>query len=204
MLAKNTDKPIAKHGDSSNKSTNGEQKHILVQSALRLFHEKGYGKVNFSHIAKAVGIANKEAQKYFSSKEDICHLVIDAHLANQKAQFEEIDLNNNPRQRLSLYLDNLFENVDSLIKFGCPLTNLYFDVKRDDQELADHAAELLLARLGWIREQFVLITQVEDIADIPERLASAIHGISLLAQVIDSEHLIRHQANQLKQWIRSM
>lgn len=204
MLAEKTDNPLAKQGESSSKSTGGEQKHILVQSALRLFHEKGYGKVKFSHIAKAAGITNKEAQSYFSSKEDICHGVIEAHLANLKAQFGEINQNSNPRQRLILYLDSLVEKVDGLISFGCPLTNLYFDVKRDDRQLADHAAELLLTRLSWIREQFVLITRVKEITDIPERLTSAIHGISILAQVMGSEHMIKHQVNQLKSWIRSM
>lgn len=204
MLAEKKDTPDTAHSEGSNKRVEEEQKYIMVQVALRLFHEQGYGKVKFSDIAKASGISNKEAQSYFSSKEEICHRVIDKHLENQKAQFEEINENSNPRQRLSLYLDTLVDDSDSLIAYGCPMTDLYFDMKREDKLLADHAAEILKQRLSWIREQFVLITRVENIIDLPERMDSAIHGISILAQVTGSVQLIKHQVNQLKSWIRSM
>ncbi len=204
MLAEKTDDLEAAGREGSDKRVVKEQKYILVQVALRLFHEQGYGKVKFIDIAKSSGISNKEAQSYFSSKEEICHLVIDKHLDNQTAQFEEINENSNPRQRLSLYLDTLVENSDSLITYGCPMTDLYFDMKREDKPLADHAAEILKQRLDWIREQFVLITRVENIMDLHERLDSAIHGISILAQVTGSKQLIKHQVNQLKSWIRSM
>ncbi len=175
-----------------------------MQAALRLFHEQGYGKVKLSDIAKASGITKKEALDYFPSKAEICHHVIDAHLENQAVQFEEINQNSNPRQRLSLYLDTLVENADALIKYGSPMTDLYFDMKREEKQLADHATKILQQRLDWIREQFVLITRVKDILDLHERLDSAIHGISILAQVTGKPKLIQHQVNQLKSWIRSM
>lgn len=204
MLAEKKDVPDTVQGEGTDKRIEEEQKYIMVQVALRLFHEQGYGKVRFMDIAKSSGISHKEAQGYFSSKEEICHLVIDQHLDNQTAKFEEINKTSNPRQRLSLYLDTLVENSDSLIAYGCPMTDLYFDMKREEKPVADHAAVILTQRLDWIREQFILITQVGNITDLPERLDSAIHGISILAQVTGSPQLIRHQVNQLKSWIRSM
>lgn len=190
--------------EATQKSVKKEQKYILIQVAMRLFQEQGYGKVKLPHIAKVAGISHNEAKSHFSSEQEICHQVIEAHMTNLLAQFEDINLNGNPRQRLSLYLDSLVEDIDSLITYGCPLTNLYFDVRREDKRLADHAKELLLARLTWIREQFVFISRVKDITDVHERLTSAIHGISILAQVLNSETLIKQQINQLKSWIRSM
>lgn len=181
-----------------------QQEYILVQVALRLFHEQGYKKVTLGDIAKAAGVTVKETNDYFPSLPEICHGVIEAHLDNQTAHFEEINQNNNPRQRLSQYLDSLIENTDNLVAWGCPVTNLYFDVRREDDALSEHAAKLILNRLNWITEQFVLITRVADVSDLPERLTSAIHGMTLLAQATGRTDLIRTQVNQLKSWIRSM
>jgi len=181
-----------------------QQKFILVQVAQRLFHEKGFSKTSLSHIARGAGLSHKMAQNYFSSTREICHQVIDVYLKTQNDQFEKISHNSNARQRLSLYLDQFAEDSDSLVARGCPLTNLYFDVKREDDALAEHAAKLLQNRLDWIKEQFVMVMRVEGVTDLPERLASAIQGIVIMAQVTGNDRLIGHQVNQLKSWIRSM
>lgn len=181
-----------------------EQQHILIQAARQLFQERGYGKVKLSDIARGAGLTLKETQLYFTSPQEICTEVIKSHRQSQHALFEDINQNTNPRQRLSLYLDSLIENTDILITRGCPITNLYFDVKREDHNLASEAAELLKQRLEWIRAQFVEIMRVENNTDLPERLTGAIHGIAILAQVTGNPDLIRNQVNQLKSWIRSM
>ena len=192
------------NGESAMGDRSNQQKYILVQVAKRLFHERGYGKVKLTDIAKNAGISLKETQGYFSSPQDVCLRVIDVHWEEQLAEFDNIDQNSNPRQRLSLYLDSLLENSDEMMSRGCAITNLYFDVKREDPELDDLAAKLLQQRLDWIKEQFVAITRVENITGLPERLDSAIHGISILAQATGNPALIRNQVNQLKSWIRSM
>jgi len=204
VLAEKTESLKTGQNETISVGEEKEQKYILVQVALRLFYEKGYGKVKFSDIAKGANVSVKTVQGYFSAPEEICHQVIDEHLANQAALFEKINQNSNARQRLSIYLDSFVDSTDSLIAWGCPLTNLYFDVKRAEGTLAAHASKLLQNRLDWIREQFVLITRVEDISDLPERLASAIHGIAIMAQVTGNDRLISGQVNQLKSWIRSM
>lgn len=200
VLAEKTDTP-------ENTDTNGpnrQQEFILVQVALRLFHEKGYDRVKFSDIARAAGVTIKEAQEYFADKTEICHQVIESHLNSQSTLFADIDRNSNPRQRLSHLLDNIADNTDILMSRGCPLTNLYFDIRRGDKQLARQATSLMRQRLDWISRQFVLITRVEGTTDYAERLASAIIGISILAEVSGNDGLIRRQVNQLKSWIRSM
>lgn len=204
MLAEKKDISVVASGDNLPQHVIDDRKEIVVRVALRLFNVRGYGHVTISDIAKEAGVAKKEVQSYFPSMGDICHQVIEVHQATQKALFEDLNQNSNPRQRLSLYLDSLVEDAEEMIAFGCPITNLYFDVKREEKELADHGASLLQRRLDWIRQQFSLITRVDNILDLPERLDGAIHGISILAQVTGQGNLVRKQVNQLKSWIRSM
>ena len=200
MLAEKTTNPENRCADGTNK----QQEFILVQVALRLFHEKRYDKVKFSDIARSAGIPTKEAQVYFADKAEICHQVIDTHLDNQAALFADIDQNSNPRQRLSRFLDNIADDANALVLRGCPLTNLYFDVRGEEEQLVRHATRLMRQRLDWITQQFVLITRVEGTTDFAERLSSAIIGICVLAEVSGNERLIKRQVNQLKSWIRSM
>lgn len=200
MLAEKTGNP----GNICEKATNKQQEFILVQVALRLFYQKGYGKVKFSDIARATGISTREAQGYFTDKAAICHQVIDTHLNNQSELFAEINRNSNPRQRLSQFLDTIADDSDSLMSRGCPLTNLYFDIRREGEQLAGQGAKLMRQRLEWITKQFIVITRIKEPTDLAERLSSAIIGISILAQVSGNNRLIRSQVNQLKSWIRSM
>jgi len=204
VLAEKTGRTETDQGEDFATCDDEQQKYILVQVALRLFHEQGFSKTSLPHIAKGAGMSLKTAQSYFSTTEEICYLVIDCHLENQSRQFDRINENGNPRMRLSLFLDDLVKNADLITRCGCPLTNLYFDVKREDSVLSDHVAKILQNQLKWINEQFVSIMRVEGVTDLPERLISAIHGISVMAEATGNDKLISNQVNQLKSWIRSM
>lgn len=196
--------PTSPDGDQTIDHADDQRKNTVLQVALRLFHERGYDKTGLNDIAAVAGITDKELAGCFSSLEEICFQVIELHLANQSAQFDQVCRTDNPRQRLSLYLDSLAENADALVSGGCPVTNLYFDVKREDQKLAELAATLLQQRRNWVKEQFVLMAMVAQADDLSERLTSAMHGISILAQAMGNARLIRRQVIQLKSWIRSM
>jgi len=191
-------------GFNDRQSNDGQSAERLVQEAKRLFHEQGFGQTTMSKIATAAGMTATEAKEFYASPQEICDDVIKIYQAELESQFEKYSENSNPRQSLSLYLDSLSDNAEKLITCGCPITNLYFDVRREDKALAQHASELLRQRFNWISAQFVLITRVESNQELPERLVSAIHGICILAQATGNARLIRSQVNQLKSWIRSM
>ncbi|WP_417624936.1 TetR/AcrR family transcriptional regulator [Paremcibacter congregatus] len=191
-------------GDGNEAREDRHQKHIVVQVARRLFQAQGFGRTTYSDIAKAMGISAQQVKDYFPDLEDVCHAVISDYLDQQADAFEGFSRESNPRQRLSLYLDSFSADAENLITEGCPMTNLYMDVKRGNAALADHAAKLLQHRLNWTKQQFVLITRVAEVSDQPERLVSALHGIIIMAQVTGDTRLIRSQIIQLKSWIRSM
>lgn len=176
----------------------------LIKAASILYHQKGYGKVRLSELARAAGITTKDFNERYRSQGALCLEVIEAYRQSQAELFKQINRNGNPRQRLSLYLDEFSNEADILVANGCPVNNLYHDVKRMDQALAGPAAELIRQRLDWVSEQFVLITKVERVEELPERLTSALHGIVIMGQATGNPRLIRTQINQLKSWIRSM
>ena len=48
-----------------------ERKREILETAMRLFYEKGYEKTSITDIAKAIGIAQGLCYRYFPSKESL-------------------------------------------------------------------------------------------------------------------------------------
>lgn len=60
-----------------------ERKQEILDTAMRLFREKGYDKTSISDIAKAIGVAQGLCYRYFPSKEALFDDVIDQYAAVQ-------------------------------------------------------------------------------------------------------------------------
>lgn len=63
-----------------------ERKQEILDTAMRLFYEKGYEKTSIADIAKAIGVAQGLCYRYFPSKEALFDSAIDQYateLANK-------------------------------------------------------------------------------------------------------------------------
>ena len=60
-----------------------ERKQEILDTALRLFQEKGYEKTSISDIAQEIGVAQGLCYRYFPSKEALFDDVIDQYAAVQ-------------------------------------------------------------------------------------------------------------------------
>ncbi|MBU3877244.1 TetR/AcrR family transcriptional regulator [Faecalicatena sp. AGMB00832] len=56
-----------------------ERKQEIIETAMRLFHEKGYEKTSIADIAKAIGVAQGLCYRYFPSKEALFDCTIDQY-----------------------------------------------------------------------------------------------------------------------------
>lgn len=56
-----------------------ERKQEILDTAMRLFYEKGYDKTSITDIAKAIGIAQGLCYRYFPSKEALFDSAIDQY-----------------------------------------------------------------------------------------------------------------------------
>ena len=60
-----------------------ERKQEILETAMRLFQEKGYEKTSISDIAKAIGVAQGLCYRYFPSKEVLFDEVVDQYATMQ-------------------------------------------------------------------------------------------------------------------------
>ena len=100
-----------------------DTKKKILDVALTLFAEKGYGNVYVGHIAEGVGIKAPSLYKHYKSKQDI----FDECVKFFYRRMEDAITKNNA--------DNDFTNIstDELIEKVCGMFEFYLD----DEELSD-------------------------------------------------------------------
>ncbi|TPD61801.1 TetR/AcrR family transcriptional regulator [Emcibacter nanhaiensis] len=176
----------------------------LVLSALALMRKQGYHKTTLEDIADDVCLPLDKVTDCFATKADLCLQVLDRHNEHLSEIFSKTEEQSNPRQRLSSLIDSLVDEGESLVKYGCPITRLFLDLKNESPELEQAATALVNRRLEWITEQFRLMSFVDEAPDLAARLTGALYGVTLLSSAAGDETILRNQLNQLKSWIRSM
>ena len=91
-----------------------QRRQEILDTAMKLFYEKGYEKTSITDIAKAMGVAQGLCYRYFSSKEEIFDTAIDK------------------------YAEVLTNKMKSSVNFDMPLKEMIFnmstfkDVETDD------------------------------------------------------------------------
>ena len=100
-----------------------DTKKKILDAALTLFAEKGYGNVYVGHIADAVGIKAPSLYKHYKSKQDIFDAILEEMKKSYEKQAGNLGMNGN-----SIDMDgNLFSTIseDKLVEMGTGLF-LYF------------------------------------------------------------------------------
>lgn len=64
-----------------------ERKQEILDTAMRIFYEKGYEKTSIADIAKAIGVAQGLCYRYFSSKEVLFESAIDQYAEELVSRF---------------------------------------------------------------------------------------------------------------------
>jgi TetR/AcrR family transcriptional regulator, cholesterol catabolism regulator len=93
----------------------------VVQTAARVFHEKGYESTSIQDIADAVGILKGSLYYYMDSKEDLLYEILkgvhEEALANIRRRVEEVDGDALQKIRLCI-VSHLVFNAENLTRMG--------------------------------------------------------------------------------------
>src|ERR1700753_1549945 len=114
--------------------TKGERsRQKIVESASRLFNQKGFTGCSMGDIVAASGLEKGTLYGHFSTKEELALLAFDsAWRDTSNKRLRNVDAVSNAVGNLKLHIDN-YVNTPSF-PGGCPLLN--FAVDADDGNLA--------------------------------------------------------------------
>ena len=94
-------------------------KQRILDEALTLFAEKGYGNVYVGQIAEAVGIKAPSLYKHYKSKQDIFNAILDEMKQRYDAQAEALNMNGNDATADAQMFAGISE--DALVQMGIGL-----------------------------------------------------------------------------------
>lgn len=92
-----------------------ERRQEILDTAMRLFYEKGYEKTSITDIAKEMGVAQGLCYRYFSSKEMIFDTALEQYAQMQVTQMTK----------------GILESEHSLKQIICEMPT-FLDVEKDD------------------------------------------------------------------------
>ena len=119
--------------------------------------------------------------------------------------FRKWDRIADPCQRLLALLKIARELEHVLARYGCPHGSLCQELDKEDDQLANVAAQIFQVYLDWTETQFRLLGKDEQAArDLAIDLISSLQGTYVLTSSFRSPELLERKLQRLAMWIRSL
>lgn len=121
-----------------------KSRNLIIQTALKLFAQKGYHGTSIADIAKEAGISKGLAYNYFKSKSDLIEVVLEQLGVEVNKMFAGIESISDPYEKLRLFIEGTLDSIKNDEEFW----SLYFGLS-----LQHDVLEISKKVLGNIIEQ---------------------------------------------------
>lgn len=174
----------------------------LTAAAATLAYTRGLDRSTLADIAEEAGIAPGSVYYYFKTKEEAGRAVVESVRARFASGMEEWGRAEDPRDRLSAYLDMYLEDAAQVTAHGCPIGSLSSELRKASPDLGDAAADVLRATVGWAAEQFEALGYSAEAARARAlHLVTGVQGAAALANALGDAEPLEREAAHLKRWI---
>ena len=182
-----------------------EFRRHIVQTANRLFYQRGYNQTSFTDIADEAGVPRGNFYYYFKTKDEILDAVVDYRLAGIRAMLAEWDeAIPEPRDRLKRYVQILVNEEPDILRYGCPMGTLNVELSKTQLVLQSRSREMFEVFFDWLKIQFLALGCGRAARDHTLHLLAVTQGVALLSNAFEDGAFLRREAVRLKQWIDEM
>jgi TetR/AcrR family transcriptional regulator, transcriptional repressor for nem operon len=179
-----------------------EFRQHIVETANRLFYQRGFNQTSFSDIAEAAQIPRGNFYYYFKTKDEILEAVVDLRLEGIRAMLAEWDAAfPEPRDRLKRYVQILLNAEQDILRYGCPMGSLTVELSKTQLVLQSRAREMFEVFYEWLKAQFLALGCGRASRDYALHLLAASQGASLIVNAFEDSAFLRKEAGRLRQWI---
>jgi AcrR family transcriptional regulator len=177
----------------------------ILETADRLFYQRGYENTSFSDIADAVNISRGNFYYHFKTKDEILDSVIELRLANTKRMLERWEeQGSTPVDRIRSFINILIMNQTKIKQFGCPVGTLCTELAKLEHVAHKDANKLFTLFRHWLRKQFSLLNRKKDADDLAMHLLMRSQGVATLANAFQDEQFIRHEVQLMYDWVEEV
>ena len=186
------------------KRTKIDKRTRLIEATSNLVYQHGFNQTTLADIAEKSKVPLGNVYYYFKTKDEIGHALIEYRTGRMCSQFSEWDKLPDPRKRILAAIKSVADNRVAFAHNGCPIGSLCQELNKEGGPLADKAAGMFSALLGWLEVQFRLLGVGKESSDHALHLVSALQGASLLTNALNDPALMLREATRLKQWIKTI
>ena len=174
----------------------------IVETADRLFYEKGYEHTSFADIAAEVGISRGNFYHHFKTKDAILDAVIALRMTNTRAMLEQWEQDGQtPEDRIRCFIRILITNQTKIMDYGCPVGTLVSELAKLNHAALADANRLFTLFRDWLSLQFKALGREEDAEELAMHLLARSQGVATLANAFHDETFIRAEVDALSMWL---
>lgn len=174
----------------------------IINSATRLFYERGYEATSFTHIVEDAGIYRGHVYHYFKSKDEILMAVIQHRQEEFSALIAHWDqVHVTPKAKLLAFVEMIIEHQSEVAEYGCPIGSLNTELGKDRRDMQQASRALLDTFRDWLMLQFSELDPSSDAELLALHLLGRAQGIAVMAQAYRNAKLLSSEAQQLAKWI---
>jgi AcrR family transcriptional regulator len=182
----------------------GERSRLhIIETANRLFYERGFQHTSFSDIVQVSGIHRGNITYYFKTKNEILQAVIDHRLESIRrllASWEEAIPG--PRERLKRFAQMIVNSGEEIVEYGCPMGSLNTELGKNEPELQQQSRQMFELFRRWLARQFQGLGYRKPRADqLALHLLGRGQGISVMAHVYHDPAYLKQEVSLLTRWI---
>ena len=176
----------------------------IVEAADELFYQQGYEHTSFADIAAAVRISRGNFYYHFRTKDEILDAVIGLRLSNTREMLEQWEAEGErPADRIRSFIHMLVMNRAKIMRHGCPVGSLCNELAKLDHGAQAGAAGIFTLFRDWLRRQFALLGREADADALAMHVLARSQGVAALANAFRDEDFVRHEVDQMCEWLES-
>jgi AcrR family transcriptional regulator len=173
----------------------------IIETANRLFYQRGYNQTSFSDIAEAARIPRGNFYYHFKTKDDILAAVVDYRIENIRALLADWDAGQaDPRLRLKRFLQMVRDSGKDLTRYGCPMGSLNIELGKAQPALKARAKKMFDLYRDWLAAQLRTLGR-KDAEDLALHLLGRAQGVAVVAQVYGNQKFLQDELDQLETWL---
>lgn len=177
-------------------------RETIVDTADRLFYERGFDFTSFADIAGAVEISRGNFYHHFKSKDEILAAVIENRVARTRAMLAAWEAaSDEPLERLRSFAHILIVNGRKIKMHGCPVGTLCTELAKLEHPARKDANGLFALFRDWLRDQFVALGLARDADSLALHLLSRSQGIAVLANTFADDAFVKREVADLDRWL---
>lgn len=179
-------------------------RHEIIESADKLFYQRGFEHTSFADIADEVKISRGNFYHHFKSKDEILEAVIELRLSRTKDMLDKWESDGkSPSERIGSFIHILIMNQTKIKLYGCPVGTLCNELAKLNHGSKADANKLMTLFRTWLSKQFVLLGRKKDADELAMHLLMRSQGVATLANTFHDEKFVKQEVRQMEEWLAS-